>query len=39
MYQMVVDVWEKYKDEKGDGVSMLDRRDYSFKKLGHSFPF
>ena len=39
MYQMVVDAWEKSKAEKGDGVSMLDKYDYSFKKLDHSFPF
>lgn len=39
MYQMVVDAWEKYKDEKGMGVSILGGHGYSFKKLDHSFPF
>lgn len=31
MYQMVVDAWESHKAEKGDGMYVLYRSDYSFE--------
>lgn len=31
MYQMVVDAWENNKAEKGDGMYVLYRSDYSFE--------